>query len=106
MKKLPRIRRRASVISGTIAAPYHQRSIVLTRATVPGDPGKKEIACLITIDDLKALDLSILEPTVIIPGRAFVHDAEAREVLSRDGTPRDVIRERNSSRPMPRPAWA
>jgi NifB/MoaA-like Fe-S oxidoreductase len=52
----------------------------------------KEIACLITIEDLRDLDLSVLEPVIIIPGRAFVHDAEAREVLSRDGVEREIIR--------------
>ena len=92
MKKLPRVQRRASVITGSVAAPYISEVLSSRGATSPVIPVKKEIACLITIDDLKALDLSILEPTVIIPGRAFVHDAEAREVLSRDGTPRDVIR--------------
>ena len=29
---------------------------------------------------------------VIIPGRAFVHDAEAQDVLSTDGIDREVIR--------------
>ncbi len=43
---------------------------------------KKEIACLITIDDFRELDLPALEPVVIIPGRAFVFDAEAQEILS------------------------
>jgi len=38
------------------------------------------------------LDLSRLEPVVIIPGRAFVHDAEAQEVISRDGIDREIIR--------------
>ena len=52
---------------------------------------QKEIACLITIDDLKELDLSNLEQVVIILG-AFVHDAEAQKVMSRDGTHREVIR--------------
>ena len=92
MKKLPRIQRRASVITGSVAAPYISEILSSRGATSKVIPVKKEIACLITIDDLKELDLSLLEPTVIIPGRAFIHDAEAREVLSRDGTPRDVIR--------------
>jgi NifB/MoaA-like Fe-S oxidoreductase len=52
----------------------------------------KEIACLITTDDLRELELSALEPVVIIPGRAFVHDAEAKDVLSLDGIDRQVIR--------------
>ncbi len=34
----------------------------------PVVPVKKEIACLITIDDLQKLDLSRIEPVVIIPG--------------------------------------
>ncbi len=55
-------------------------------------PVTKEIACLITIDDIRELDLCDLEQAIIIPGRAFVHDAECGEVLSRDGTRREVIR--------------
>jgi len=55
-------------------------------------PVTKEIACLITANDLRDLDLSSLESVVIIPGRAFVHDAEAEEILSRDGIRRTVVR--------------
>ena len=40
----------------------------------------------------KALDLPDLDKTVIIPGRAFVHNREAEKVLSRDGIQRAVIR--------------
>ncbi|MFA6362119.1 methyl coenzyme M reductase-arginine methyltransferase Mmp10 [Methanoregula sp.] len=92
MKKLPRVQHRASVISGSVATPYISEVLSARGATSPVIPVKKEIACLITIDDLQELDLSHLEPTVIIPGRAFVHDAEAQEVLGRDGTHREVIR--------------
>jgi len=92
MKKLPRVQRRASVITGSVAAPYIGEILSARGATSPVIPVKKEIACLVTIDDLKELDLSCLEKTVIIPGRAFVHDAEAQDVLSRDGTHREVIR--------------
>ena len=105
LKKLPRIRRRASVITGSVAAPYISEVLSARGATFPVIPVQKEIACLITIDDLKELDLSNLEQTVIIPGRAFVHDAEAQKVMSRDGTHREVIRGRISSLPMPRQAW-
>ncbi|MFA5237566.1 MAG: methyl coenzyme M reductase-arginine methyltransferase Mmp10 [Methanoregula sp.] len=92
MKKLPRIRRRASVVTGSVAAPYISEVLSARGATSPVIPARKEIACLITIDDLRELDLAGLEPTVIIPGRAFVQDAEAQEVLNRDGTDREVIR--------------
>ncbi len=92
IEKLPRVQRRATVISGSIAAPYIENVLRLCRSRVPVVPVAKEIACLITVDDLRELDPAVLEPAVIIPGRAFVHDAEAQEVLSRDGIDREVIR--------------
>jgi methanogenesis marker radical SAM protein len=92
IKKLPVIQRRASVISGSIAAPFIEKVLVSCGSNVPVISVTKEIACLITIDDLRELELSALEPVVIIPGRAFVHDAEAQGVLSLDGIDRQVIR--------------
>jgi len=92
MNKLPHIYRRASVISGSIAAPYIDRVLTRCGSKVPVISVQKEIACLITIDDIRKLDLSMLEPVVIIPGRAFVYDKEAQEVLSSDGIDRQVIR--------------
>jgi len=92
LAKLPRVQRRATVISGTVAAPFIDSVLSACGSDVPVVPVQKEIACLITIDDLQELDPSLLEPVVIIPGRAFVHDAEARVVLSRDGIEREVIR--------------
>jgi len=90
--KLPRIQRSATVISGSIAAPFIEKVLAVCGSKVPVVPVRKEIACLITIDDLRELDLSLLEPVVIIPGRAFVHDAEVQDVLSSDGIERQVIR--------------
>jgi methanogenesis marker radical SAM protein len=92
IRKLPSIQRRATVISGSIAAPYIDKVLVSCGSKVPVIPLRKEIACLITIDDLRELDLSELEPVIIIPGRAFVHDPEAQDVLSSDGIDREVIR--------------
>jgi len=92
IRKLPRVQRRATVISGSIAAPFIETILNRCGSRVPVLAVEKEIACLITVDDLRELVPALLEQTVIIPGRAFVHDAEAEEVLSRDGTERDVIR--------------
>ena len=92
LEKLPLVQRRATVISGSIAAPFIEKVLVSRGSQVPVIPVKKEIACLITIDDLHHLDLLALEPTVIIPGRAFVQDAEAEEVLCRDGIDRTILR--------------
>jgi methanogenesis marker radical SAM protein len=92
IEKLPNISRRAAVITGAVAAPAIRE--ILTQR---GDKAEivamaKEIADLITIEDLKSLDLSHLPETIIIPGRAFVHLMEAEEVLSADGVTRTVIR--------------
>jgi methanogenesis marker radical SAM protein len=92
LDKLPLVQRRATVISGSIAAPFIEKVLAARGSHVPVIPVKKEIACLITIDDLCQLDLLTLEPTVIIPGRAFVQDAEAENVLRRDGIDRTILR--------------
>jgi len=92
MRKLPRIQRRATVISGSVAAPFIERVLASCGSEVSVVPVSKEIACLITIDDFHELNISALEPIVIIPGRAFVHDSEVRDVLHRDGIDREVIR--------------
>jgi len=92
LKKLPRVGRRATVVTGSVAAPFISEILSARGAVSPVVPVRKEIACLITGDDLQTIDCSLLEPVVIIPGRAFVHDAEAEKILSRDGIPRRVIR--------------
>ncbi|MBP3443339.1 MAG: methyl coenzyme M reductase-arginine methyltransferase Mmp10, partial [Methanocorpusculaceae archaeon] len=84
LSHLPRVTKKVSVVTGAVAAPY----IAEILEKCGGDPSmvvpvKKEIACLMTIDDLKELDASQLADVVIIPGRAFVHDAEAETVLGR-----------------------
>lgn len=92
LEKLPRVEAYATIITGSIAARPIQRILDAcgNRSWVYGT--NKEIACLITIDDLKEVDLSKIGTTVIIPGRAFVHEKEATEVLSADGISRTVIR--------------
>ncbi len=92
LEKLPRVDRDATIITGSIAARPIQTILDAcgNNSWVYGT--QKEIACLITIDDLKAVDLSRINETVIIPGRCFVHDKEASEVLSADGVERTVIR--------------
>ncbi len=84
LSHLPRVSKKVSVITGSVAAPYLRE--ILEKCG--GEPDmvvavKKEIACLITIEDIKALDPQSLEKTVIIPGRAFVHDAEVESVLGK-----------------------
>jgi len=92
LAKLPRVSKRASVVSGSIATPFIDTILSACGSEIPVVPVKKEIACLITADDLRGIDLAALEPVVIIPGRAFVHDTEAEKILSRDGIGRTVVR--------------
>jgi len=90
--KLPELHGNAVVITGTVAAPFIQEILSKRGAGADVLPVRKEIADLITIDDLKTLDLSRMPDTIIIPGRAFVHLSEAEDVLSADGKTRTVIR--------------
>ncbi|MDD3978340.1 MAG: methyl coenzyme M reductase-arginine methyltransferase Mmp10 [Methanomicrobium sp.] len=92
LEKLPKVEKDATIITGSIAARPIQAILDAcgNKTWVYGT--KKEIACLITIDDLKEVDLSRVGEVVIIPGRAFVHEKEAAEVLSSDGVERTVIR--------------
>ncbi len=92
LRKLPRVRKRATVITGSVAAPFIQRLLSIRGGRSRVVRVRKEIACLITADDLAGVNLKRLEDVVILPGRAFVHDAEAREILSADGIDREVVR--------------
>lgn len=92
LAKLPRITGKASVISGSIATPFIDTILAACGSKVPVIPVKKEIACLITAADLKEIDLAIVEDTIILPGRAFVHEAEVQEIFSRDGRERIIVR--------------
>jgi methanogenesis marker radical SAM protein len=92
LDKLPLLQRSATVITGSIAAPAIQAILDARGGGVNVMGTKKEIACLITSDDLAALDLGEMEDLVVIPGRAFVHDREAERILTSDGKERTVLR--------------
>lgn len=92
MRKLPRLERRASVITGRVAAPFIRKILSSRGKSADVVPVEKDIACLITIEDLRALNPASLAPLVILPGRAFVYDREAEEVLSGDGKERTIMR--------------
>jgi methanogenesis marker radical SAM protein len=92
LDKLPRITRKASVITGSVAAPYIRQILDSCGEGARVVAVRKEIACLITEKDLEEIVISDLEDLVIIPGRAFVHDREAGLILSRDGVERTVMR--------------
>ncbi|MBO4302835.1 methanogenesis-associated radical SAM protein, partial [Methanosarcinaceae archaeon] len=92
LEKLPAITKEATVITGQASAGRLADLFAKLTPYVNVVPVRKDIACLITIDDLRELDLSQVKETVFIPGRAFVHDPEAKEVLTADGVDRIVRR--------------
>ncbi|MGP8336869.1 MAG: methyl coenzyme M reductase-arginine methyltransferase Mmp10 [Methanosarcinaceae archaeon] len=92
LAKLPELTKEATIITSSTAAPRLREIFEKLGGSVNIVPVDKDVGCLITIGDIKALDLSDVKDTVIIPGRAFVHDPELKEVLSRDGIDRFVRR--------------
>jgi len=84
----------ATILTSKIAKPYIERVFNSIGASdlVNVVAADQDIGCLITQKDLEELDLADIKETVIIPGRAFVHDTKATEILSRDGTERIVAR--------------
>jgi len=87
LDKLPRATGRATVVTGSVAAPFVRRALEACGFTGNVIACGKEIACLITKKDLVALDCTDLEDTVVIPGRAFVHDQDAARILSATDAP-------------------
>jgi len=92
LKKLPKIEKKATILTGRVSAPILKDIFSKITDKINILPVNKDIACLITIDDVRAIDLKDIKETVIFPGRAFVHDKEIEEVLCRDGIGRLIIR--------------
>ena len=83
----------ATIITSKIAEPFISKIFNKLEAdSVNVVAVEKEIACLITKEDLEKLDLSEIQQAVIIPGRAFVHQLDAERILSADGVERIVGR--------------
>ncbi len=92
LSKLPKITKEVTMITGEVAAPLLKEIFDKLGGLVNVIPVKKDVGCLITIEDIKALDLSKIKETVLFPGRAFVHDPEIKKILSGDGIERLVRR--------------
>ncbi len=92
LSKLPKITKEATVITGKVAAPLLKEIFDKLGGLVNVVPVKKDVGCLITIEDIKSLDLSQIKETVFFPGRAFVHDPEIKKIVSCDGMERLVRR--------------
>ena len=83
----------ATIITSKIAEPYIKKIFnKLETDNVNVVAVEKEIACLITKEDLEKLDLSEIKDSVILPGRSFIHQLDAERILSLDGNERIVGR--------------
>jgi methanogenesis marker radical SAM protein len=92
LARLPKITKEATIITGNVASPMLEEIFNKLGGLVNVIPVRKDIGCLITIEEIKTLDLSRMKETVIYPGRAFVHDPEIKKILSMDGIDRLVRR--------------
>jgi len=92
LSRLPKLTKEVTIITGEVAAPMLAEIFDKLGGLVNVIPVKKDVGCLITIDDIRALDISKVKETVLFPGRAFVHDPEIKKVLSSDGVERLVRR--------------
>ena len=76
----------ATIITSKIAEPFISKIFNKIEAdSVNVVACEKEIACLITKEDLEKLDLSEIKDAVILPGRSFVQQLDAERILSADG---------------------
>ena len=84
----------ATIITSKIAEPFISKIFdkIDAENNVNVVAVEKEIACLITKEDLEKLDLSEIKDSVILPGRSFVHQLDAERILSTDGKDRVVGR--------------
>ncbi|HIQ32266.1 MAG TPA: methanogenesis marker radical SAM protein [Methanothermococcus okinawensis] len=80
----------ATIITGRVAYPFLRKVFQDTPVNIV--KVNKDIADLITGEDLKGVDLRELKDTVFIPPLALVHDRVAEEILNRDGGDRMVLR--------------
>ena len=91
---LSKVTSEATILTSKVAAPFIEKIIGNIEASdlVNVVAVDQDIGCLITQRDLEEVDFSQLKDTVILPGRAYVHDKVAEEILSSDGIDRIITR--------------
>lgn len=92
LHRLPEVHKGATIVTSSIAAPLLKEIFDSLGSLVNVVPVKKDVGCLMTIEDLSNIDLVSLRDTVMIPGRMLAFDPEIKSVLSADGVKRLVIR--------------
>ncbi|NYT01704.1 MAG: methyl coenzyme M reductase-arginine methyltransferase Mmp10 [Methanosarcinales archaeon] len=92
LKRLPEVRKGATIITSSIAAPLLREIFDSLGGKVNVVGLNKDVGCLMTIEDLAGLDLQSVKGTVFIPGRMLAHEMDIRKALGQDGADRMVFR--------------
>lgn len=92
LSRLPELKRPATVITSAIAAPLLAEIFEALGGMVNVVATKKDVGCLMTLEDLADLDLSRVKRTAVLPGRMLAHEKDIKRALSSDGLDRLVIR--------------
>jgi methanogenesis marker radical SAM protein len=92
LKRLPALRRSATLLTSSIAAPLLSSIFAALGGKVNVIPVEKDVGCLMTLEDLTVLDLGQVKETVILPGRTMACDMDLRRALTRDGVDRIIRR--------------
>lgn len=92
LSRLPELKRPATVITSAIAAPLLSDIFDALGGMVNVVSTRKDVGCLMTLEDLADLDLSYVKRTVVLPGRMLAHEKDIKRALSIDGLDRLVIR--------------
>ncbi|MGZ7109701.1 MAG: methyl coenzyme M reductase-arginine methyltransferase Mmp10 [Methanobacterium sp.] len=94
LDKLTEIKSEATIITSKLAFPYLKKifEMIDEDNLVKIVAVEKEIADLITHEDLESIDMDELQGKVIIPSGALVQDRKCESILSKDGNRRRIIR--------------
>ncbi len=94
LEELPSVKTEATVITSRLTAPFLKKFFELVNGSdlVNVVDVDKEIADLITHEDLESIDLTEVKKNVILPSGALVHDEQAWKILNKDGAQRKIKR--------------
>jgi len=94
LKNLNTIHYDATIVTSSLSAGYIRKIFqsIDEKDHVNVVSVEKEIADLITLEDLESLDLNHVKERVVIPGGALVHDKQAEKYFQMDGNVRTVLR--------------
>lgn len=94
LEELPPINSRATLLTSKLAAPYLKKifEVIDEDNLVNIINVDKEIADLITHEDIAQINLNEVKNKVIVPGGALIRDEQLKKLFNNDGKQRIIIR--------------